>query len=156
MEVIAGDAKRVYNYNRQSSHSDSYLRLFSASFDFDFKKYLFESDDFMAISDITHLRYIGVLPQTECLEYGFRIEDKDKEPRLVVMMIESGFFKEYALMFQEAPDLCYQKLLADLKNETAETPVSARSSVTASDITHYRELHPVGKSSKLRSRNKPQ
>ena len=103
-----------------------------------------------------HLRYIGVIPQTECLEYGFRIEDKDKDPRLVVMMIESGFFKKYELMFQEAPDLCYQKLLTDLRNETVEVPISSRLSITASDIAHYRESHPIGKSSKLRSRILPQ
>jgi hypothetical protein len=89
------------------------------------------------------------------LEYGFRIEDKDKDPRLIVMMIESGFFKKYELMFQEAPDLCYQKLLADLRNETDEFPVSPRSCITESDITRYRELHPIGKLSRLRSRNLP-
>jgi len=108
------------------------------------------------MNDTTHLRYIGVISQAECLEYGFRIEDKDKEPRLVVMRIESGHFKKYALMFQEAPDLCYQKLLADLKSETADLPVGARLSVTESDITHYRELHPFGKSSYARHRNVPQ
>jgi hypothetical protein len=106
----------------------------------------------MAMNETMHLRYIGVIPQTECLEYGFRIEVKDQDARLVVLMIESGFFKKYALMFQEAPDLCYQKLLADLRSETAELPISPRLSVTASDIAHYRELHPMGKSSKLRSR----
>ena len=105
------------------------------------------------MNDPTHLRYIGVIPQTECLEYGFRIEDKDKEPRLVVMVIESDFFKKYALKFQEAPDLCYQKLLADLKNETAELPINPRLSITASDIADYRELHPIGKSSKPRNKN---
>jgi hypothetical protein len=71
------------------------------------------------------------------------------------MMIESGFFKKYELMFQEAPDLCYQKLLADLRNETAELPLSPRLSIAASDIAHYRELHPIGKSARLRSRNLP-
>ena len=103
-----------------------------------------------------HLRYIGVIPQTECLEYGFRIEDKDKDPRLVIMIIESGFFKKYELMFQEAPDLCYQKLLVDLRNETVELPISPRLSVSASDIAHYRELHPIGKLRKPRNRNLPQ
>jgi hypothetical protein len=107
----------------------------------------------MAMNDTMNLRYIGVIPQTECLEYGFRIEDKDKDPPLVVLMIESGFFKKFELMFQEAPDLCYQKLLADLRNETAELPISPRLSVTESDIAHYRELHPIGKSSKLRNRH---
>jgi hypothetical protein len=107
----------------------------------------------MAMNNATSLRYIGVIPQTEFLEYGFRIEDKDKEPRFVVMVIESDFFKRYSLMFQEAPDLCYQKLLADLKNETAELPLSPRLSITASDIAFYRELHPTSKSSRLRDRN---
>ena len=104
------------------------------------------------MNDTSKLRYIGVIPQTECLEYGFRIEDKDKDPRLVVLMIESGFFKKYELKFQEAPDLCYQKLLADLKGETGELLVSPRLAVTAVDITQYRESHPTGKPSKSRSR----
>jgi len=107
----------------------------------------------MALNDATHLRYIGVIPQTECLEYGFHIENKDKETRLVVMVIVSEFFKKYALKLQEAPDLCYQKLLADLKNETAELPINPRLSITESDIAYYRELHPIGKSSKPRDKN---
>jgi hypothetical protein len=102
----------------------------------------------MATHTMFQLRYIGVIPQTEYVEYGFRIEDKDKDPRLIVLMIESGFFKKYDLMFQEAPDLCYQKLLAEIQNETAESPVSPRFSVTVSDIAHYRELHPTVKTRK--------
>jgi hypothetical protein len=106
----------------------------------------------MATNGTMNLRYIGVIPQTVGLEYGFQIEDKDKDPRLVVLMIESGFFKKYALMVQEAPDLCYQKLLEALRNETFETPIDPCMSITATDIAHYRDLHPVGKSS--RNRNK--
>ena len=110
----------------------------------------------MAMNSTIHLRYIGVIPQTEYMEYGFRIEDKDKDPRLIVLMIESGVFNKRELMLQEAPDLCYQKLLANLKDETVEVPISPRLSITASDVAHYRELHPIGKSSKFRSRNLPQ
>ncbi|MBN1570311.1 MAG: hypothetical protein JXA73_20890 [Acidobacteria bacterium] len=105
------------------------------------------------MTETIHLRYIGVIPQSEYLEYGFRVEDKDKDPRLVVMMIDSGYFKKNELMFQEAPDLCYQKLLADLRSETAEMPVNPRLAVTASDIAHYRERHPIGKSPRPRNRN---
>ncbi len=104
----------------------------------------------MAMNSTVHLRYIGVIPQTEFVEYGFRIEDKDKDPRLVVLMIESGFFERRELMLQEAPDLCYQKLLADINNETAEFPISDRISVTTSDIVRYRESHPTGKSQRFR------
>lgn len=115
-----------------------------------------ESENLMVMNNTTHLRYIGVIPQTDCLEYGFRIEDKDKEPRLIVLMIESDFFRRYALMVQEAPDLCYQKLLADLKTETDELLLDDRLSITASDIASYRDMHPIGKSSKMRHRNLPQ
>jgi hypothetical protein len=101
------------------------------------------------------LRYIGVIPQTECLEYGFQVEDKDKDPRLVILMIDSGFFKKCGLMFQEAPDLCYQKLLEEIRNETAELPVNPRFSVTESDIARYRELHPNTKSRRLGSARQP-
>ena len=107
---------------------------------------LAEAMIYMVTHDMFLLRYIGVIPQMEYVEYGFRIEDKDKDPRLVVLTIESGFFKRYDLMFQEAPDLCYQKLLGEIRNETAELPVSPRFSVTASDIAHYRESHPTAKS----------
>jgi hypothetical protein len=102
----------------------------------------------MALHNVLQLRYLGVLPQPECLEYGFQIDDKDKAPRLVVLMIETGFFKQHNLLPQEAPDLCYQRLLAELRNETAELPVEPRYSVTASDIAEYRQSHPTTKSRK--------
>ncbi len=91
------------------------------------------------------LRYLGVNPQAGCREYGFRIEDEDKRVRLVVLEIDLGVFERKELMFQEAPDLCFQKVLADLDNETADSRIGARVSVTAADISHYRELHPTTK-----------
>ncbi len=99
--------------------------------------------------DLAHqLKYLGAIPQTGHVEYGFRIEDKDKNTRLVVLEIEAGFFQSNQLMLQEGPDLCFQKVLADLDGETAESRIGARVSVTASDIAHYRDLHPTA--SKLR------
>ena len=91
------------------------------------------------------LRYLGVIPQAGCIQYGFRIEDKDKKFRLVVLEIEAGVFQKKELMFQEAPDLCYQKVLSGLGNETAESPIDEHLPVTASDIAHYREMHPTTK-----------
>jgi len=106
----------------------------------------------MAKDHVLQLRYLGVIPQTEYVEYGFRIEDKEKKVRIVVLTIESGFFKRNDLMVQEAPDLCYQKILVDLERETAELPISSRSSISASDIAGYRDRHPTTKVRKLGSR----
>ncbi len=100
----------------------------------------------MAKSFIHHLRYLGVIPQTGRRDYGFRIEDEDKNVRVVVLEIESGVFERKELMFQEAPDLCFQKVLADLEMETADSRIGARVSVTATDISRYRELHPTTQS----------
>jgi hypothetical protein len=147
-------SKKVYTISVNRASQKATL-IVLREFRFCLKEELCESGDLMATNNTMNLRFIGVIPQSDFLEYGFRIEDKDREPRFIVIMIESDFFKKYALMFQEAPDLCYQKLLADLKNETAELPVNPRLSITATDIAYYRELHPVGKSSRLRYRNLP-
>ncbi len=109
-------------------------------------------DKHMAKYPLHQLRYLGVIPQAGHREYGFRIEDKDKSVRLVVLEIDAGVFDRNELMFQEAPDLCFQKVLADLDNETAESHIGARVPVTASDIAHYRELHPTSRPRKPAAR----
>ena len=103
----------------------------------------------MTKDEVLHLRYLGAIPQVGHCEYGFRIEDKDKSFRQVVLTIDSGLFLKSQLMFQEAPDLCYQKVLTDLSNETPDAPVNLRMSVTESDVAHYRDSHP-----NVKSRNK--
>jgi hypothetical protein len=96
----------------------------------------------------SHLRYLGVIPQAGYIEYGFRIAEKDKSDRQVVLTIEDAFFRRNDLKFQEAPDLCYQKVLVDLTNETPDSGIPACAPVTALDIAHYRDLHPTAKSRK--------
>jgi hypothetical protein len=100
----------------------------------------------MAKDLVLQLRYLGVIPQPGYIEYGFRIEDKDKNVRQIVVTIEEDLFSQNRLMLQEAPDLCYQKILNDLCNETAETPICSRVPVTASDVALYRSSHPNAKS----------
>jgi hypothetical protein len=100
---------------------------------------------------VLQLRYLGVIPRARHFEYGFHIEDKSI--RLVVLMIEGSFFERNDLMFQEAPDLCYQKVLADLDSETADSRIPNRVPVTCLDVAHYRELHPNTKSRRAAARD---
>jgi len=99
---------------------------------------------------IPRLRCIGVVPRTGYREYGFSIEDSDKALRRVVLTIADDMFSSRQLLFQEAPDLCYQKLLEDLGNETSEAPIRNRRAIGSSDVERYRGTHPAVKSS-LRS-----
>ena len=95
---------------------------------------------------VLQLRYLGVIPKSRHFEYGFHIEAKDKSIRLVILMIEGCFFERNDLMYQEAPDLCYQKVLADLDTETDDARIPSRVPVTGLDVSRYRELHPNTKS----------
>jgi hypothetical protein len=87
------------------------------------------------------LRYLGTISKSEHLEYGFQIENPDKTVRLFVLTIAKSVFLTRQLMVQEAPDLCYQKVLAFLRDGTAG-PAEDCISVSESDIANYRTFHP--------------
>jgi hypothetical protein len=91
---------------------------------------------------VMQLRYVGVFPKTGLREYKFNINEEDIDGRQVVLTIEDRLFATRLLLFQEAPDLCYQKLLLALHNENKKTPIGARTMVTASDVAFYRDTHP--------------
>lgn len=108
----------------------------------------------MAKDMVLQLRYLGVIPQAGYVEYGFRIEDKDKRVRDVILTIDDALFAESHLMLQEAPDLCYQKVLTDLVNENGPH-ITGRMAITASDILQYRDSHPNAKSHSRAARKHP-
>jgi len=87
------------------------------------------------------LRYLGTISKPEHSEYGFQIENPDKTVRLLVLTIANSVFLTRQLMVQEAPDLCYQKVLAYLRDATAG-PVEDYIPISESDITSYRAFHP--------------
>jgi hypothetical protein len=90
------------------------------------------------------LRYLGTISRLEHSEYGFQIENPDKTVRLLVLTIANSVFLSKQLMVQEAPDLCYQKVLAYLRDATAG-PNEDRISISESDIANYRAFHPTMK-----------
>ena len=88
------------------------------------------------------LRYLGKIAQPEHSEYGFRVENEDRSVRLLILTIANSVFLTKQLMVQEAPDLCYQKAMTDLKSETADPNREEVVLVTESDIAQYRSFHP--------------
>ncbi len=106
----------------------------------------------MARDFCLEVRFVGVFPQKGHREYRFNIEKENTAIRQVILTIADGLFIPNRLTFQEAPDLCYQKLLADLRIESKEAPIYGRAAVTATDIDSYRESrqtaragrHPAG------------
>jgi len=107
------------------------------------------------VKNILQLRYIGMTSQSEHSEYGFQIENKDESTRQVIMTVAHSCFRTNQLMVQEAPDLCYQKMLGDLLNESVQ-PIKNRVPVTESDIAHYRATHPNTKSGRRAAWRRPE
>jgi hypothetical protein len=87
------------------------------------------------------LRYLGKISQPEHSEYGFHVENEDRSIKLFTLIIANSVFLTNQLMVQEAPDLCYQKILTDLKTEAADQ-IKDPILVTGSDIEQYRAIHP--------------
>jgi hypothetical protein len=90
---------------------------------------------------LPQLSYLGVIPNSQHSEYGFRITNQDKTERLLILTIANSIFLTKQLLIQEAPDLCYQKVLADLRSEIP-TLVEDSVVVTEMDLVHYRASHP--------------
>lgn len=138
---------RAHRITRRSSAHESFDSL-NARFP--------GEENLMAKDLVLQLRYLGVIPQEGHREYGFRIENKDKEIRQVVLTIDDDLFHRNQLMFQEAPDLCYQKVLTDLGKEPAGESDWSILAVTASDVAHYRESHPTAKSRNKATPKRPE
>lgn len=90
---------------------------------------------------LPQLTYLGVIPQPDHTEYGFKIVNDDNSVRLLVLSIANSVFRNKQLMLQEAPDLCFQKVLADLRSEVP-CLLDETVPVTESDIENYRAAHP--------------
>ncbi len=87
------------------------------------------------------LRFLGTISKPEHSEYGFQVENPDKTVRLLVLTIANSVFLTRQLLVQEAPDLCYQKLLAYLRDATAGLAEDCIP-ISESDIANYRAFHP--------------
>jgi hypothetical protein len=106
----------------------------------------------MARDLCSELRFVGVFPQTGHREYRFNIEKENADIREVILTIADALFIPKRLTFQEAPDLCYQKLLTDLRIESKEAPIYKRAAVTATDIDSYRESRQSAKAARHQTR----
>lgn len=83
-------------------------------------------------------RYLGVQPRTGRREYEFSVPVPDRDPASVVLVIDDVYFTTKQLSFQEAPDLCYQKLRTEF---LAAMPVRGSIEITSEDLAHYRLTH---------------
>jgi len=83
------------------------------------------------------LMYTGFALVPGGREYSFSLARHELPVRLFTVMVKDNAFGPGLLRFQDAPGLCYERLLSALAGEETETPVSSHQLVTASDIGEY-------------------
>jgi hypothetical protein len=90
------------------------------------------------------IQYLG-FETTPCgRDYSYRVTDAKSEKREFTFTISNQAFAEKRVPYQDAADLCYQKLQQALGLETPERPLPGHSTLSNQELDEYREKrHPV-------------
>jgi hypothetical protein len=96
------------------------------------------------------VEYRGFISGEVFREYTLLIQDGAEAARSFVVAIPNAAFSDRRARFQDAPDICFQKVLKAL-GAVAQTPLTDRLSVSDEDLEDYKKAHTV----KARVRNRP-
>jgi hypothetical protein len=84
------------------------------------------------------IRYLGFECTSEGRSYRLRVDRGSDDPRLYTVSVPSEAFDSRRARFQDAPEMCMQRLQREL-DVNAELPPGAALVITASDLDQYRE-----------------
>jgi hypothetical protein len=83
------------------------------------------------------IRYLGFECTSEGRTYRLRVDAGLDEPRLYTVAIPSEAFDTRRARFQDAPELCFERLQRELE-ANAELPGGATLVITTDDLDRYR------------------
>lgn len=87
------------------------------------------------------IQYLGFELKSRGRDYRYRVVDPKSETREFTLTILNQAFASRQVPYQDAADLCYQKLRRDLATETAENPIPRHHTVSSVELDLYRERH---------------
>jgi len=87
------------------------------------------------------IQYLGFQLKSRGREYLYRVINPKTENREFTFTISNVTFAEKHVPYQDAADVCYQKLRKDLDLETAEQPLPRHSTLSDQDLQAYREKY---------------
>jgi len=92
------------------------------------------------------IQYVGFQLKPRGRDYSYRVVDPKNEPREFTLTISNQAFVERHVPYQDAADLCYQKLQKELSAESAEHPLQRHFTISDQELDEYRERNrPVKK-----------
>ncbi len=87
------------------------------------------------------IQYIGFQSKPRGRDYNYRVVGAKNETREFTLTISNQSFADRLVPYQDAADLCYQKLRRELAAETAENPLQRHFTVSNQDLDEYRERY---------------
>src|SRR5215467_743169 len=89
---------------------------------------------------MVQIQYLGFQTKPRGRDYLYRVIAKSKE-REFTFTIPNQAFAEKRVPYQDAADLCYQKLQKALGLETSERPLPGHSTLSNQELDEYREKY---------------
>ena len=85
--------------------------------------------------------YLGFRLKPRGRDYLYRVVDQKTENRELIFTISNQSFVEKHMPYQDAADLCYQKLRRNLALESRDRPVPRHATLSDQDLEEYLEKH---------------
>ena len=87
------------------------------------------------------IQYVGFDLKPRGRDYNYRVVNSKQEAREFTLTISNQAFVERHVPYQDAADLCYQKLRRELAAETAEAPLPRHFTISSQELDDYREKY---------------
>ena len=87
------------------------------------------------------IQYVGFQVQPHGRDYSYHVLDPPSASRHFTFTISHQAFAEKHILYQDAADICYQKLQRDLLAETGEQPLRPHCTVSDQELDAYRDTH---------------
>ncbi len=85
------------------------------------------------------IQYMGFQSKPRGRDYSYRVVDARNEAREFILTISNQAFVDRHVPYQDAADLCYQKLQRELSAETAERPLQRHFTISDQELDEYRK-----------------
>lgn len=87
------------------------------------------------------IQYLGFELRPHGRDYTYRVIEAKRENREFTFTISNRAFAERHVPYQDAADICYQKLRKALGLESVEQPLPRRCTLLDQELDEYREKH---------------
>ena len=87
------------------------------------------------------IQYVGFQVKPHGRDYSYHVMDPPSASRHFTFTISHQAFAERHILYQDAADICYQKLQREILAETGEQPLRPHCTVSDQELDAYRETH---------------